>query len=84
VFFFKAQLLEKNLEFLNINFTDTTNDILWLTHSELNEVLQADYGKAVQTFLFPDTFDVDSDKEQASANNFSEDIEPAMKTSAVN
>ncbi|XP_055950196.1 39S ribosomal protein L46, mitochondrial-like [Argiope bruennichi] len=85
VFFFKAQLLEKNPKYLNFNITDTNNDILWLTHSELNEVLQTDYGKTVQTFLLPDTFDVEEEDNNSSTNNNSfEDDEPIAKTSASN
>ncbi|KAG8197080.1 hypothetical protein JTE90_004346 [Oedothorax gibbosus] len=76
VFFFRGQLLEKNVKFLDINQTDS----LWLTHNELNEVLQKDYGKAVQSFLFPDFIDVDN----TDYSLYSSEDENDMKTTASN
>lgn len=82
VFFFKAQLLEKNPKSLNIKLSDTTKDAMWLTHSELNEVLQSDYGKTVQSFLFPDTFVTDIS--HSSIDSSLEDNEFMLKTSVSN
>ncbi|GFT10469.1 39S ribosomal protein L46, mitochondrial [Nephila pilipes] len=82
VFFFKAQLLERNPKSLNIKLSDTISDAAWLTHSELNEVLQPDYGKNVQSFLFPDTFCTDFN--HFSVNNSFEGNELMMKTSVSN
>ncbi|GFY39602.1 39S ribosomal protein L46, mitochondrial [Trichonephila inaurata madagascariensis] len=82
VFFFKAQLLEKNPKSLNIKLSDTVSDAVWLTHSELNEVLQSGYGKTVQSFLFPDTFDIDVS--HSLADSSLEDNEILLKTSVSN
>lgn len=64
------------MKFLDVNQTES----LWLTHNELNEVLQKDYGKAVQSFLFPDFIDVDN----TDYSQYSSEDEPDMKTTASN
>lgn len=53
VFFFKAILLNHE-DSLVVNKSDIISDYLWLTHSELEEVLVPVLYKTVQSFLFPD------------------------------
>lgn len=65
VFFFKAQLLGAKEDALTINNVDFVSDYLWLTHSELEEVLQPVLYKTVQSFLYPDTVVVDNGESQA-------------------
>ncbi|XP_054716602.1 LOW QUALITY PROTEIN: 39S ribosomal protein L46, mitochondrial-like [Uloborus diversus] len=80
VFFFKAQLLNAKQE-VQMKQTEIISDHLWLTHSELGDVLQSMYCKAVQSFLFPDTFIIDSNENvQAQASSSDEDEHLASST----
>lgn len=54
VFFFKAVLQNPKEDSLVVNKTDIVSDYLWLTHSELKDVLVPVLSKTVASFLFPD------------------------------
>jgi len=78
VFFFKAQLLER---LHDIEVADNVVDYCWLTHSELETFLQPDYGKAIQSFLYPVTVNVE---DETLKHCLVDEDEHVIKSSALN